>query len=594
MRLFSILVFCLSLGAADALRAADLTFVAFGDSTTASRNTIDRVYSDRLPGLLHDIGVEAEVINAGVGGSNTGNRGKHALARIGSIRKHQADWVIVQFGINDCWVDSGKPDGASRIPLDDFRSNLVEIVHTLRHDGSRVLLMTPNQLGSKFEPWRRNRFKEYVETVREVARDWRVLLADVWQEYEKLPQKERDALLLDGMHPGDEGQALVAKLIVKVLKPQLTVYVPAAQAAKPVAVQKGYTVPVIDLNDDKDRQIIVDREAGQYLGHPTTVLLEDGKTMIAVYPKGHGRGAIVMKHSHDGGKTWSDRLPVPDNWATSKEVPTIYRVYDAEGNKRLIMFSGLYPIRMAVSEDDGVNWTPLEPIGDYGGIVAMGCLFPIKTGPGHYMTLFHDDGRFFTKDGKKSPAFKLFKTVSTDGGLTWGTPKVIYESADVHLCEPGAIRSPDGRQLAILLRENRRVKNSHVIFSDDEGKTWTAPREVPAALTGDRHTGVYGPDGRLFISFRDQAYESSTKGDWVAWVGRYGDIATGGEGQYRVRLKDNHKGADCAYPGVEILSSGEIVSTTYGHWEPGEAPYILCVRVTLDELDRLANQKKPQ
>ena len=46
-------------------------------------------------------------------------------------------------------------------------------------------------------------------------------------------------------------------------------------------------------------------EAGQYLGHPTTVLLEDGKTILCVYPKGHGRGAIVYKRSIDGGLTFA-------------------------------------------------------------------------------------------------------------------------------------------------------------------------------------------------------------------------------------------------------------------------------------------------
>jgi hypothetical protein len=56
---------------------------------------------------------------------------------------------------------------------------------------------------------------------------------------------------------------------------------------------------LFDLAGEKQRQVIVDREPGQYLGHPTTVLLEDGKTIIAVYPNGHGRGAIQMKRSTD-------------------------------------------------------------------------------------------------------------------------------------------------------------------------------------------------------------------------------------------------------------------------------------------------------
>jgi hypothetical protein len=197
--------------------------------------------------------------------------------------------------------------------------------------------------------------------------------------------------------------------------------------------------------------------------------------------------------------------------------------------------------------------------------------------------MFHDDGRFFREGGTSTGTMTLYQTFSTDGGLTWSEPEAIYANDEIHLCEPGVIRSPDGEQLAALLRENRRVRNSHVIFSNDEGQTWTEPVELPGSLTGDRHTGKYAPDGRLFISFRD----SPTQGDWCGWVGTYEDIVEGREGQYRVRLKDNKHRWDCAYPGVEILPDGTFVTTTYGHWEEGEQPYILSVRFTLAELDAL-------
>jgi hypothetical protein len=348
---------------------------------------------------------------------------------------------------------------------------------------------------------------------------------------------------------------------------------------------KGYSIPLIDLAGETHRQIIVDKEPGQYLGHPTTVLLEDNKTIIAVYPKGHGRGAVVMKKSTDGGLTWSERLAVPENWATSKEVPTLYRAVDSQGRKRLIMFSGLYPIRMAISEDDGGVWTPLQPIGDFGGIVAMASLVRLKNGD--YMALFHDDGRFLRDAGKRTK-FQVFKTISKDGGLTWGQPEEITEHPEAHLCEPGAIRSPNGKQIALLLRENSRKYNSFVIFSNDEGNTWSEPVELPGALTGDRHTGRYAPDGRLFITFRDTTHESPTKGDWVGWVGTYDDIVKGREGQYRIRLMDNHRAADCAYPGLELLPDGTFVTTTYGHWVEGEAPFIVSVRFKLEEIDAKA------
>ena len=353
----------------------------------------------------------------------------------------------------------------------------------------------------------------------------------------------------------------------------------------------GYSIPIVDLAAESDRQTLVDREPDQYLGHPTTVLLDDNETIIAVYPKGHGRGAIVMKKSFDGGLTWSERLPVPQNWSTSQEVPTLFPVTDARGKKRLIMFSGLFPIRMAVSEDDGASWTPLEPIGEFGGIVAMSEV--IRLHSGDYLAFFHDDGRFMNGIEEQRGQFFVYQTRSTDGGLTWSQPRVVVTHAEADLCEPGVIRSPDGQQLAMLLRENSRQFNSFLTVSSDEGATWSTPIELPAALTGDRHQAVYGPDGRLFISFRDRTHVSPTWGDWVGWVGTYEDIVTGRQGQYRVRLMDNLSGADTAYPGVEMLPDGTVVSTTYGHWTQGEAPYIVSVRFTLEELDhRKALQKR--
>jgi len=368
----------------------------------------------------------------------------------------------------------------------------------------------------------------------------------------------------------------------------------AESQASSQGVPRGFSIPLIDLAGQTKRQVVVDREAGQYLGHPTTVLLEDGRTIVVVYPKGHGRGPIVMKRSADGGLTWSERLPVPENWATSLETPTIHRVVGPDGTKRLILFSGLYPARMSVSADDGRTWTPLAPVGEWGGVVVMSSVVELRTGRGHYLAMFHDDGRFIKAGGKAAepPLFTLYKTFSKDGGLTWSVPEPVFAASEIHLCEPGVIRSPDGRQLAALLRENSRTRNSFVVFSEDEGKSWSAPRELLGSLTGDRHVGKYGPDGRLLVSFRDMAHESPTRGDWVAWVGTYEDLVRGREGQYRVRLMDNTKDGDCAYPGVEVLPNGTFVLTTYGHWTAGEQPYIVSVRLKLAELDALARQLK--
>ncbi|MEZ5967241.1 MAG: M60 family metallopeptidase [Planctomycetota bacterium] len=351
----------------------------------------------------------------------------------------------------------------------------------------------------------------------------------------------------------------------------------------------------LDLAADTDRQVVVDREAGQYLGHVSTILLADGASILAAYPKGHGRGAIVMKRSPDGGKTWSDRLPTPSSWATSREVPTLHRVVDADGNERLLLWSGLYPARFALADEDGRHWSELRPAGDWGGIVVMGDVVAMHA-PGRYLAFFHDDGRFLAADGKASGTMTLLQTESTDGGQSWGKPRALWSGSDIHLCEPGAVRSPDGSELTLLLRENRRRQPSHFMVTRDEGATWTEPRPLHASLTGDRHTVRYAPDGRVVAVFRDVALapDHPSKGDFVAWVGRYDDLAAGRPGQYVVRLLDNKNAWDCGYPGLEVLADGTFVATTYGHWTAGEPPYIVSVRFTLAELDAMAAQREPQ
>ena len=61
--------------------------------------------------------------------------------------------------------------------------------------------------------------------------------------------------------------------------------------------------------------------------------------------------------------------------------------------------------------------------------------------------MFHDDGRYCptaAANVAKPPLFKVMKTFSSDGGLTWTSPETVFASSDIQLCEPGAIRSPDG------------------------------------------------------------------------------------------------------------------------------------------------------
>lgn len=367
-----------------------------------------------------------------------------------------------------------------------------------------------------------------------------------------------------------------------------------------------FGIPYLDLSEDTDRQFIVDREPGIYFGHPTTVMIDedDKEVILAVYPQGaHAKGITTLRKSKDGGKTWSQRLPGAIDLGRVEEVPTIHKVVDPTGKERLIIFTGLYPTRMAISEDQGNTWSPYKPAGDWGGIVTMGDLIPLKENPedddfaaGKYMALFHDDGRFINEDGQlyRDPKkFILYKTISVDGGLTWSYPEVIREDTSHMICEPGLVRSPDGTQLAMLLRENSRVHNSQIMFSYDEGETWTDPVDLPAALTGDRHVIRYNSDGRIVVVFRDRQRATAkgpTEGDYVAWVGTYDDLVKGNKGQYRVRLLKNYQGYDCGYSGLELLKDGTFLATTYLQYriEDDGNNSVVALRFRLDQLDSIA------
>jgi hypothetical protein len=157
-------------------------------------------------------------------------------------------------------------------------------------------------------------------------------------------------------------------------------------------------------------------------------------------------------------------------------------------------------------------------------------------------------------------------------------------------CEPFLFRSPDGNEFCCLMRENTHRGHSLMMFSRDEGQIWSSPVDTPWGLTGDRHMGVYAPDGRLVVAFRDQAPDSSTRGHFVAWVGTYDGIRQGRPGQCRVKLLHSHAGGDCGYPGMELLPDGTIVATTYIKYQPGKAKHsVVSTRFTLDEIDRKRN-----
>lgn len=405
-----------------------------------------------------------------------------------------------------------------------------------------------------------------------------------------------------------------------------------------------YSIPCIRL-DEMPKNIpddlkylydfqIVDN-ALNYLGHPDSILYKDGRIMT-VYPSGHGKGAIRGKISTDGGLTYSKEIDnQPKSWDNSRETPTVYRLEFSDGTPDKILLVAGNPdwhdgkgtiggFNFSLSDDEGKTWSEFETVFSKKQgykvipIVAMASLTRLKENGkfvDKWMAFFHN------------PQFVNFKTILSfkDGKAVWSDPEPYFSAyrsieKKAKMCEVEVVRSDEGRgdELCLIARSNNKSYNSLISFSNDEGKTWSAPVFAPSSLNGERHKADYAKDGRLFITFRSIERDKAKKDKyfngsatwfsegWVAWVGTYDDLKNCREGQYRIKLAHTYlrdqkavelsANADTGYCGNVVLDDDTIVTSTYGAF--GEKlndgtykTYVVSKRIKLSDIDKLAKIK---
>lgn len=209
--------------------------VMFGDSTTAPRGSLT-VYTTRVERALQSIGSSLGVYNAGVGGNTT----RDALKRFEKdVLRLRPRIVVMQFGINDSAVDVWRnpPATKPRVPLEETIENFRTMIAAAKEQDIQVILMTANPLRwtSKLrelygkppydaeaeDGFESLNLTRYNEAVRKLATELDVSLVDIHAAYPDFARKHHttvDAMLLDGMHPGDLGHQLVADLLVPAIR----------------------------------------------------------------------------------------------------------------------------------------------------------------------------------------------------------------------------------------------------------------------------------------------------------------------------------------------------------------------------------------
>ena len=361
-------------------------------------------------------------------------------------------------------------------------------------------------------------------------------------------------------------------------------------------------LPIVDLSAEANRHVVI--AAGTknvYQGHPTTVMTEDGR-VIAVWCTPHGGWCGPAAETADGGKTWKriDKR-FPKGFRRHVNCPSVYRLVGPDGKARIWVWSqvkmpsgidnvlgveGLEvkrlhgaPMPSVMSEDEGLTWKEMPPLGEkFRCVMAFSSVVRLKDGS--YLGMFH-----VRSDGRDAPPLMVWQTITKDGGFTWSDPVCVASVKGKSVCEPYVFRSPKGDELCCIMRENTRTGFSMMMFSRDEGKTWSKPEETPMGLTGDRHQGVQLPDGRVVIVFRNHPLG----GHFGAWVGPYEAIKSRAvEGTYMIKLLHNYSGnGDCGYPGIHLLPDGTILTTTYcKYWNDDRQQSVVSTRFHIDETDR--------
>ena len=367
------------------------------------------------------------------------------------------------------------------------------------------------------------------------------------------------------------------------------------------------TLPVYMLDDkyitDIDNPKDDATRPNKYLGQPDMVRTETGR-LITSYPNGHGKGPLIMQISDNDGETWKVKENIPTSWAGSQETPTLYTLKVTVNGKqieRIVLITACpgwgtdsagnqYGWNMSYSDDNGETWTEYEHYysevapGDANDcIVAMASLIQLKDENGNdiekWMGVFHN----YAYEN-----YKTYLTFAEDGTPQWSQPeKYLTEHRAIEslyqMCEIGLFRSPDGKRIVGLARTQSHNNPSTLIYSDDEGETWSKPMDLPGTLAGERHKAVYDPiSGRLVITFREISFDLNGNNqfdgfndwicdDWGVWVGTYEDLMNQEEGQYRIRIEEdwvqNAKKGDTGYAGIVVLEDGTFIMNSYGHWD---------------------------
>ena len=247
------------------------------------------------------------------------------------------------------------------------------------------------------------------------------------------------------------------------------------------------------ISDEAARHVVIDRDDDIYQAYVDVALTRSGK-LVCVWREtaAHAEGEwarLVMKHSLDLGRTWSDRILLADSskilWLLSnilclRDGRLVINACSVGGESYLFW-----------SEDDGETWSEPREI-DVEGIAPRR---PVELPNG---TLLQSLSQEFPRKNHWRNNNRTVVYQSTDGDA-WSFLSVAAESDILAPCEAPIVQLHDGT-LVCYYRENSCLHHPTLKnYSYDNGRTWTEP-EVTGLYAFQPNASVL-TDSRVLFTY---------------------------------------------------------------------------------------------
>ena len=195
-------------GMAQTIAVSNDQAIAFlGDSITEAGAGSPGGYCQLVVSGLAANGIKVKLIPAGISGHKSNDmRGR--LAK--DVLDKKPDWMTLSCGVNDVWA------GANGVPLEAYKTNIMDIVDRAQAAGIRVMILTATMISESAKAESNQKLADYNAFLLTLAAEKKCLLADLNAAMQKAVEEGRakgqagNLLTTDGVHMNLAGNQVMA------------------------------------------------------------------------------------------------------------------------------------------------------------------------------------------------------------------------------------------------------------------------------------------------------------------------------------------------------------------------------------------------